>query len=66
MVGEKEDRDPRYNMVNGWGDIALIFSWEATYAGCRGLELKVGSQLAVIVSNKIPKIKKIISRRETK
>ena len=42
-------------MVNGWGDIGLIFSWEATYAGCKGLELKAGSQPTVIRAAKISK-----------
>ena len=37
-------------MANGWGDIEQIFSLEATYAGCTRLELKVGSQPAVIRS----------------
>lgn len=30
--------------INEWGDIGLILSWEATYARCRGPELKAGSQ----------------------
>lgn len=61
---KKENWDPRCSMVNGWGDIALIFSWEATYAVCRGQELKALSQPAVIWATKIPKIKIIISKRK--
>lgn len=52
-MGKKEHQDPRCTMVNEWGDIGLIFSWEATYAGYKGLELKAGSQPTVIRAAKI-------------
>lgn len=47
FLGEKNNNvGMKMHCSNGWGDIGLIFSWEAASAGCRAQEPMVGSQPA--------------------
>lgn len=51
FLGEKNNNvGMKMHCSNGWGDIGLIFSWEAASAGCRAQEPMVGSQPAVFFS----------------